>query len=214
LLAVTLEGTPVAGRRAPNYLERELMNTRTRLLVLALACCPAAFSACRSSNDGGLLANSTDAEVVADAGVDVRTVEDSPRDTMYTMSPDGHRLAIVDYCLPVLPLSSKPKVCPTSLDEATTAVDAGQDASSAFISECAEGLVVYSPYGWTLGWSVVCYYDPPSRALVAALAGTDTPTECTGSPEANTAAFVAQVYGRMVVCSPIRPLGIDASTVD
>jgi hypothetical protein len=133
----------------------------------------------------------------------------------YTFTiPDGRQFTMVDYCLPIRPLSSRPAACATGLDDAIAAAQMRADAGRLSMWSCREGLVGYRPTGSGLGWGSTCYYDVTSRALVAVISGSDTLTECIGSPEPNSAAFAAEVYGRTVTCSSTDGLRLDAGSVD
>jgi hypothetical protein len=133
----------------------------------------------------------------------------------YTFTiPDGRQFTMVDYCLPIRPLSSHPAECSTALDDAIADAQMHADAGRLSMWSCREGLVGYRPKGTGLGWGSTCYYDVSSRALVAVISSSDTLTECTGSPEPNTAAFAAEVYGRTVTCSSTDGLRLDAGSVD
>jgi hypothetical protein len=133
-------------------------------------------------------------------------------DGRYFTIPDGRQFLQVDYCLPVLPLSSGRLPCPPTLDGAKaalrSALDAGVldalppiDGRPEMSEPCVEPVVAYLPYGGSLGWSTACYYDSNSGQLLSITAGSDTPTECVDSPAPNTASFTAQVYGQFVTCT-------------
>jgi hypothetical protein len=99
----------------------------------------------------------------------------------YTTWPDGHTFALVDYCLPVLPLSDSARFCPSSADEAIAIAASGVDGGPSMkprVYACAEPLIAYAP---TVGRS--CFYDRLSRLLVSVVVGNDTPSECADSPE-------------------------------
>jgi hypothetical protein len=130
----------------------------------------------------------------------------------YTTWPDGHTFALVDYCLPVLPLSDSGRFCPSNADEAIAIASSGVDGgfnTTPRVYACAEPLIGYAPY---LGRS--CYYDRQSRLLVSVSVGKDTPSECADSPEHDTASFTYAVYGRFVACSPPDSKSLDASVDD
>ena len=135
-------------------------------------------------------------------------------DGRYTTSPDGRQFLLVDYCLPILPLANGSRYCPITLDEAIASsrpgLDGGLPGAHPTIDRCLEPVVVYSPYGPSLGWGEACYYDSQSRQLISVTTGTDTPEECVGSPMPNTAAYVSSVYGQLVKCSWLGQIAVDA----
>ena len=139
---------------------------------------------------------------------------DAGKDRNTFTIPDGRRFTMVDYCLPILPLSSNRGGCPADLDQAIAAVQTGRDASQPTLSGCGSNLFVYLPHGPSLGWTSACYFDTASRQLVAVMSGSDTPTECIDSAEPDTAAFLAQVYGRYVTCPYTSPFSLDAGATD
>lgn len=124
---------------------------------------------------------------------------------------DGGPRVRVDYCLPILPLPTDGRDCPTTLDGArvlvTAALDGGTldaapwDIGRATIEACVEPVVMFLPRGRGLGWGVACYYGADSGQLLSIAKGTDTPTECLRSSVPNTAAFTYEVYGQYVKCS-------------
>jgi len=164
--------------------------THLRFLVWTALCGVIAVSACK--NSGG---------PSADASAE-----------RYTTWPDGHTFALVDYCLPILPLSDQQRFCPSNVDEAIAIVLSGVDGGPYMtprVYACAEPLIGYSPY---VGRS--CYYDRQSRLLVSVVVGNDTPTECADSPEHDTASFIYAVYGRLVACSHTDSKSLDAGVDD
>jgi hypothetical protein len=234
-----LQGTPVAAVDG-NLTWRPSMTSRYHRFSLSFVGAMLALSACQSSEDGGSPSSVPDAQVAPDTRdgpstdvampidvadlldvgaplnpIDSGTVSHDAAKDRHTFSiPDGRQFTMVDYCLPVLPLSSQSGGCPADLDEAIAVARAARDASPASMGGCAEGWVYYWPQGPTLGWASACYYDTQSRQLVSVLSGSDTPSECIRSPEPNTAAFIANVYGRPVTCSYVPTVGFDAGGVD
>ena len=191
-------------------------------------CGVALFVGCSSSDGTG--PELRDGAVPDQLGADTAASADSPIDQQALDTPpsgedgltrldghyftltDGRQILQVDYCLPILPLSSGSQYCPATLDEARAALrsaldggvlDAGpQMEGRPEISEpCVEPLVVYLPHGRGLGWVTTCYYESNSGQLLSIIAGSETPTGCEDSPIPNTAAFIAQVFGQLVTCT-------------
>jgi hypothetical protein len=82
-------------------------------------------------------------------------------------------------------------------------------APYAMVERCAEGPLVYLPYGRSAGAATACYYDPGSRALVSIITGEDTPSAC---GQSGTASFVYGVYGQYVTCTGLTSIAIDAGS--
>jgi hypothetical protein len=132
----------------------------------------------------------------------------SSDDTHYSVMPDGRRIEIVDYCLPILPLQSGSAMCPANLAEAQAIVDVIQDGGAldaamrlfnSRIRPCVEPIAVFIPIEWAS--STVCFYDNTSGDLISITQGWDTPTGCPSEPRPDTAAFIAKVYGQKVECT-------------
>ena len=100
--------------------------THLRFLVWTALCGVIAVSACKDSGGPS-----------ADASAE-----------RYTTWPDGHTFALVDYCLPVLPLSDQERFCPSNVDEAIALALSGVDGglyATPRVDACAEPLIRYAP---------------------------------------------------------------------
>ena len=179
-----------------------------------------------SGTGGGSGTGGIDAPVQTDAPlqvVDAPIGDDGPArpDGRYFKTADGREMMLVDYCLPILPLESGSQYCPATLDDAEAALlaafDGGIPDARPYMEgipmierPCVEPLVVYLPYGRSLGWGAVCYYDESSGHLLSITTGSDTTTECVDSPIPNTVAFTARVFGQLVTCTYRQDTGGDS----